>query len=145
MKRIPIVNAFLVCDSVSRDALTGKMSLFGIFKVVFAQQVPATHPSLALYVCLTDAEGEYELWVDVVYVPKNARIARFPPIEHGSLRVTSNNPLDYAEVVFDIRGLTFSEFGEYEFRLFIDGRPMALRRIWVKNVQEVPNAFQGVL
>ncbi len=145
MKRIPVVNAFLVCDSSSRDSMTGKVSFFGIFKFIFTQQVPATHPSIVLYASLTDIEGEYDLWVDVVYVPQNARIARFPPDEHGAMRVTSNNPLDYVEVVFDIRGLTFSEFGEYEFRLFVDGRPLALRRIWVKHFQEAPDTLKGVI
>jgi len=137
MKRLPIVSAFLVCDSVSRDALTNKTSLFGIFKRVFAPGVPATHPSLALYVSLTDMEGEYELWIDVIHVPSNTRIARFPPDEQGTLRVTANDPLDYVEVVFDIHGLIFKDFGEHEFRLFVDGRPMALRRIWVHELKEV--------
>ncbi|MCS7264329.1 MAG: hypothetical protein NZ805_05795 [Armatimonadetes bacterium] len=105
---------FLVCDSVSRDVETNKTSLFGIFTNIFARQTPATHPSLTLYVSLTDAEGEYDFWVEFVYVPENARIARFPPAESGSLKVTSNDPLGYVEVVFNIYGLTFKDFGEYE-------------------------------
>jgi len=145
MKRLPTANAFLVCDSVSRDALTGKISLFGIFKFIFAQRVPTTHPSFVLYASLTEMEGEYELWVDVVHVLTNTRIARFPPPEQGTLKVTANNPLDYVEVAFDIRGLTFVEFGEYEFRLFIDGRPVALRRIWVKSIEDAPNELKEVL
>ncbi len=46
MKSLPIVNTFLVCDSVSRDASTDKTSLFGIFTTIFAHQVPPTHASL---------------------------------------------------------------------------------------------------
>jgi hypothetical protein len=145
MKRLPIVSAFLVCDSVSRDASTGKTILFGIFTIIFARQVPTTHPSLFLYASLTEMSGEYELWVDVVHVPSNTRVARFPSIEQGALKVTANNPLDYVEVVFDIRGLTFKEFGEHEFRLFIDGRPMAFRRIWVRSIEDAPSELRGVL
>jgi len=145
MKPLPIVNAFLVCDSASRDSMTGKTSLFGIFKVIFTRQLPVTHPSLVLYASLTEMEGEYELWVDVVHVPSNTRIARFPLPEQGMLKVTANNPLDYVEVVFDIRGLTFTEFGEHEFRLFIDGRPVALRRIWVKGIEDAPKELKEVL
>jgi len=145
MKRLPIVSAFLVCDSVSRDASTGKTILFGIFTIIFARQVPTTHPSLFLYASLTEMSGEYELWVDVVHVSSNTRIARFSSVEQGALKVTANNPLDYVEVVFDIRCLTFKEFGEHEFRLFIDGRPMAFRRIWVRSIEDAPSELRGVL
>jgi uncharacterized protein YbdZ (MbtH family) len=136
MKPLPIVSAFLVCDDASRDAMTGKVSLYGIFKTIFTAQVPTAHPSLVLYASLTEAQGEYELWVEFVHVPMNRRIARFPSPEEGALRIKADSRLDYIEVVFKVHWLPFPELGEYEFRLFVDGRPSALRRVWVLSSPE---------
>lgn len=148
MKPQPVANAFLLCDSVSRDARTGKTSLFGIFNMIWVQQTPTVHPFLAIYACLTEAKGEYEVWVEVVHVPTNQRVARFPTTEQPPLLIKADSPLaplDYVELVFEVRNLPLQELGEYEFRLFVDGRITALRRLWVASLAEAPEPLKEVL
>jgi hypothetical protein len=140
MKPIPVASAFLVCDSFVQDAATGKFTLVGIFNTISAPMFPTTHHSLSLFVSLTDAEGDYEVRIDLVKVKDNLVIARVPP-PGESLRLTSQNRLAYHEFVVTLHGLQFSEPGEYEFRLFVDGRAVALRRIWV---QQMPPSQQEV-
>lgn len=132
MKPVPIVSAFLVCDSVIKDADTGKVSLIGLFNAINVSQFPAVHPSLALFASLTDAEGEYDVRVDLVHVASNTLTARFPPPDKPPMRIASDERLNYTDLIVRLQGLRFDEPGEYEFRLFVDGKLIALRRFWVR-------------
>ena len=59
-KPVPIPLAMLICDTVIEDKLTGKKSLIGLFNSINAKSVPITHPSLNVYITLTEGRGSYE-------------------------------------------------------------------------------------
>ena len=54
----PILLALVLCDGTIREAGTNKLSLIGTFNGVFAPNFPCTHPSLSVYVALTDGRGK---------------------------------------------------------------------------------------
>jgi hypothetical protein len=50
--------AFLICDSVSRDQQTGKWIIHGVFNVIWAQRFPAIHPAMDLFFRLRFTEAD---------------------------------------------------------------------------------------
>jgi len=51
----------LICDNAIREEGTGKVSLIGIFEQVRSDTFPFGLFSLAVYVKVTDAQGDYNL------------------------------------------------------------------------------------
>lgn len=59
----PTVKSFLTADNVFRQD-TGKWCLIGIFTMISARQFPVLHPSLGLYLAVSDAQGDYDVRVE---------------------------------------------------------------------------------
>ncbi len=57
----PSLSALLVCDMVIEDKMTNKKSIIGSFTDIWAQTFPCVQPRMAVYFCLTDAEGSYDI------------------------------------------------------------------------------------
>ena len=115
---IPKANAMLICDQVLTEAGTNKKSLIGIFENIGAAQFPAVHHSLSVYVKLTDAKGNYKFQLDLVDLTSNAVITKCEIPNEFQM----NDPLRTSELVFNLEGLRFPHPGEYEFRIFANGR-----------------------
>ena len=76
----PIIHAFLVCDTIIIDSLTGKKSLIGAFTHLWAKTFPCHHPQIGVYFSLTDAEGRYAFEIQLIYLDKDQTVGK------GSLR-----------------------------------------------------------
>ncbi len=118
---VPSVQAFLVCDMVIADAGTGKKSIIGTFTHISAKNFPCQHPKMALYVCITDADGSYQFEIELVYLNEDKIIgkARFPEV------VKITNRLDIIDFGINIPPVPLPGPGRYEFRLFAEGRFLA--------------------
>jgi len=112
----PFLNAMLICDTTLRDQGTNKVSLIGIFDNVFASRFPARHGLLTVYANLTDAQGAYQMRLDLI------RLRDLVVIGQGQLDVTLEDRVGVAELEFQLSNLVFTEPGRYEFRLFANGR-----------------------
>ncbi|HTL48067.1 MAG TPA: hypothetical protein VL688_08430 [Verrucomicrobiae bacterium] len=115
---IPKTNAMLICDYVITEQETNKKSLIGIFENIGAVKFPFMHPSLSVYIKLTEARGTYRFRLDLVNLQSNAVTGQ------GEIPndITIDSPLTSHELVFNLRGLKFMEPGEYEFRIYANDR-----------------------
>jgi hypothetical protein len=57
------------------DKATSKKSLIGAFTHIWAQGFPCVHHKMAVYFCLTDAEGDYEVVLRLVNSDTEAILA----------------------------------------------------------------------
>lgn len=112
----PIVQAILVCDSVILDSVTGKKSIIGTFTHLWAARFPCQHHQMGVYFCLTDAEGNYEFELRLVYLDQDQLIGK------ASLSpVDIKDRLQIHDFGVNIPSLVFPGPGRYEFRLFANG------------------------
>lgn len=114
----PKANAMLVCDYVITEQGTKKKSLIGIFENIGTGSFPFIHPALSVYIKLTDAMGTFKFRLELVHL-RTAKV-----IGQGEIPtvVTIPSPLLSHELVFNLRGLKFSDPGDYEFRIYANDR-----------------------
>jgi hypothetical protein len=117
----PFVHAVMMCDYTIRDRDTGKTSLIGIFDRVEAPDFPVIHPSLFVYVNMTDVEGEYVVGLEL------RRAGTMKRLGYGERIVTYSDRLAQAEVIFNLRNVMFEEAGAYEFRVHANGEDIGGR------------------
>jgi hypothetical protein len=117
----PSVQAFLVCDNVIADGTTGKKTIVGIFTHVRARSFPCLVGQLALYFCLTDAEGKYQFDIELMYLDEDKLIgkASLPGIAEIKDR------LDIIDAGVTLPPTMFPGPGRYEFRLLANGQFIA--------------------
>ena len=122
----PIPLAMVVCDQAYRDSMSQKISLLGLFSVIFAPEVPARHPYLTVYLSLTDAKGLVQLKVKIVDINELR-----PPIATVEIELEIDNPLQVFEPILPLSSLEFPEFGEYRVQTFSGEDLLVERRITV--------------
>ena len=112
----PSIHAFLVCDTIIIDSLTGKKSIIGAFTHLWAQKFPCQHPQVGVYFSLTDAEGKYDFEIQLFYLDQDQLVGK------GSLpSIEIPNRLATQDFGVNIPYLVFPGPGKYEFRLYADG------------------------
>jgi hypothetical protein len=112
----PSLNAMLVCDLTIREERTGKVSLIGVFENIAASAFPTVHRALAVYAQLVDAEGEYDIRLELVRLDDARAVAE------GRMK---------AMFVFNLENLAFERPGRYEFRLHANDRFVASKSFTV--------------
>ena len=131
----PSVQAFLVCDSIIEDSLTKKKSLIGIFTHLQAVTFPFHHQQLGLYFCMTDAEGTYQVEIDLVYVNTDQLVCR------ASLpNIVIGDRLQISDFGINMPALLFPAPGRYEFRLRMNSRVIAQKDFHVIQLSAPPGA-----
>ncbi|HEX9420024.1 MAG TPA: hypothetical protein VGA81_13305 [Methylomirabilota bacterium] len=120
----------LLCDQAIREGGTNKVTLVGIFDRIWNTQFPFqwTRPT-AIYARVTDAEGEYDIRLELVRLDDEQTIGRFEG------RATLAGRMESSELIFPIDTLAFERPGRYEFRLFANRRQVGGMALSV--VQEV--------
>jgi len=113
-RRQPEVLAMILCDQVIRDQITGKMSVIGSFSEIKAAEFPATHKNMAVYVALTEGEGDYEGCLRFSFAETDEVLLSIAGKMH--LR----QPLDVAELHFFIAALPLPRAGKYRFDFVCD-------------------------
>ena len=118
---LPVLNALLVCDEAIKEEGTGKITLIGIFETMRVPRFPARLPRLCVYVKMTDAEGQYEITLQLI------RLDDLQVIGERRLTAALGDRMAAGELVFRFRTLTLLQPGRYEFRLFADGRTLGAK------------------
>jgi len=126
-KLIPL--AMVVCDSVIQDVKTKKKSLIGIFSQINAVKTPVRHPQLSVFVILTEGNGRYDCELRCLYDRDNRLVMK----ANGSIEF--NSPQQILELVFDLNGPVFPEFGPYRFEFLVEGEPLISRKLTVVEMQ----------
>lgn len=127
----PLVLAMIVADTVLHDLLTDKMTIQGTYQVVRAESFPYRHPSLVVYVALTEGYGETSVRLRLVDVDE----ADAPILELESV-LDFADPFDVLQVVFAPASVVFPEPGDYRLQLFGAGEPLLERRLQVRSVAD---------
>jgi len=114
MPQIPSVRSFLIADLVFQ-AMSRKWCVIGVFDRILAPKFPVVHPSLGLFVVLSDAEGEYAVRVEFCSADEQV-LAVFEGIR---LNVTDR----LASVSFGLQTnhLPIPAPGRFFFKLYFNG------------------------
>ena len=113
----PNIQAFLVCDTIIIDSLTGKKSIIGAFTHLWAKTFPCQHPQMGVYFCLNDAEGEYQFEISLIYLNKNQIVGK------GAISpITIQNRLETHDFGLNISAIILPGAGRYEFQLYANGQ-----------------------
>jgi hypothetical protein len=126
------VDLFVLCRSATADG--GTLNLLHTFDVIHGDTVPLTHRSCAIAALLRfgkDDVGSHEIrlcFEDEIGKPKDY-LAR-------TIEVKFHNHTDLPTLTYpfiaDISEISFPEFGDYKTSLFVDGKRLASRPIFVR-------------
>lgn len=124
----PEVKSFLIADMVIQEKGTNKWSAIGLFDRIAAVKFPCLHPSLGIYVRLSDAEGEYAVRVELA----DSRGQKLAVFEGLKIKVASR--LDSLDLGIRTRNLPLPQPGRYDFNLycndeFVKNFPLVVTRI----------------
>jgi hypothetical protein len=125
----PSIKALLVCDAVAQESGTGKKSILGLFNYINVGSFPCSHPQMAVYFCIVDAEGLYNFRLELVRLNTDEIIAKG---EFGPLEVKDRFQVLDASIT--LRGLIFPEEGKYEYRLFANGTFLESKELTLKKI-----------
>ena len=131
---LPSIHAMLVCDMVIKESGTNKHSAIGIFTDVLASSYPMMLNPLAVYVCLSDAIGSYDLVMELVDLEQDRALGRVQ-----GLKLQAKDKLQSHDFGIRFVNTVFPRPGKYEFRLLADGRQLGGKTL---RVREMP--AQGI-
>jgi hypothetical protein len=130
--RPPIVKSFLIADAVLQDRLTGKWSIIGVFDRVMAPSFPVVHPTVALYLRLSDAQGKYKIRVEFRDA-SDRRVGLFEGIE-----LEVKDAAQAIEVGLPTHMLPLEKPGKYQFQLFINEEFLSSAELTVMQISPPP-------
>lgn len=112
------VQAFLLCDSVIRDAQSGKAFLQGVFDRIWVRALPATHRECAAYFRIRfEDQARHSFNLNIKAPSGLSQPTPESPIVLG--------PTNIAEGAIKIEGLPLPDEGRYEIQFLIDGTKVA--------------------
>jgi hypothetical protein len=128
MKQAQLVYT-IICDDV-RVEMGNKLSLMGVFENVFF----TAFPSLLLKVAIVnhwEGMGEFETQVKILH-PDRRELAVAAPSRF------TIDPNGYADNVTLFTNVAFERSGTYIAQVFLDGRAVTEKRIFVHLIQQPP-------
>ncbi|MBI5306852.1 MAG: hypothetical protein HZB37_00550 [Planctomycetes bacterium] len=131
----PEITSFLLADMVIQEKGTNKWSAIGIFDRIQTASFPFVHPSLALYIRLSDAEGDYAIRVE--FCDDNDHILGV----FEGITLTVSSRLHNPELGIRTVNLHIPRPGKYYFKLYFNGEfsrdiPLLVREI-AQNTEKV--------
>ncbi len=110
----PQLLAWLTCDSIYVDPVTGKQSLLGIFSKIKARNFPFAHPKMVWFISLTDCPtGKHTLTISMGLPMEPAR-------EILSREFVSDSPAQRINLINEIQNLKFEEPGNHSIVIDVD-------------------------
>lgn len=104
----------MIADQVFQQ-LSGKWCIIGAFDRIFAPRFPAVHPSLALFVEIADAVGDYDVAISFCN-SKDQILSALP-----GMRLNVKDRLVPAKFGIQTYGLPIPAPGRYSFKLYFNG------------------------
>lgn len=111
----PSLQSFLIADKVIQEKGTNKWSVIGIFDRILARNFPLMYYSLAPYIRLGEAEGEYDIKVE--FCDEAGRILSV----FEGLKLVVHSKLVTPELGIQTYNLPLPRPGKYFFRLYFNG------------------------
>ena len=108
------VLAFLTCDGIHIDPLSGKHTILGVFSNLHAERFPVVHPRMIWFLTLMDVPvGSHHLTMSIGLPTESARVVVDRDFE-------SNSPIQRINLINDIQNLRFKTPGDYSIMVEID-------------------------
>lgn len=131
----PQCAALILCDHVIEDVRTRNKSLISMFNGVLSANIPVRHDKMCAYASFTGGRGEVpialRLCFDREYQTDLLRL-------DGGVDFPLNSPNAVVDMVFEIRGFVFPQFGGYTFEILCEGVPLMQRRFNVTQATVEP-------
>jgi hypothetical protein len=128
----PILLALVICDTVIREAGSGKLSLIGTFSGIFSTSFPMTHHSLSVYIAITEGRGRMKCRLRLVSLDDNNVVFELPgDIEFGG-------PMNVGEMVFQWNQVRFEKPGVYAFEFWVGNELLGSRKLHAQKVDKPP-------
>lgn len=118
----------VVCDAVWRDPATGKHFIMGCFSAIGAHAFPTVHPTLAVYLSLTEGYGKIPLLLRLVDGESGI-------LHELRIDVDFSDPRAIAEIAMQFQNLNFKAPGEYRLQLHAGDAFVMERRIMVHDLR----------
>ncbi len=128
----PIPLSMVLCDQVHRDPTTGKPYLMGCFATIGATSFPIVHPSLSIFLELTNGRGKVPFRIQVVDVNEDHK-----PICVVEQELEFDDPRLVGQLDLRMVGLKFPKADEYRVQVFACGEFLVERRITVVNIESL--------
>jgi hypothetical protein len=127
----PYPLAMVICEGIWHDPGSGKRFLLGCFSTIGARQFPAVHPTIAIYVAISNGHGK---------VPFKAQLVDADE-EHDPLWIVEgeielDDPRAVAELDFVVAGMSFPAPGEYRVQFHACGEFLIERRLMLVEVAQ---------
>lgn len=123
----PVLLAWLMCDGVHADPMTGKHTLLGVFSSIRVREFPATHPRMFWFLSLTDCSvGQHELKISF-----GQDMSQTQPIITREFE--SRNPLHKINLINELRNLTIPAEANYAIVIEVDDHPILVTNLAVGN------------
>jgi hypothetical protein len=134
--KLPICLAFILCERVTHDPLTGQHTLINLLDDVRVLRVPCVCPSLFVYAELTGSQGQVDLDVRLVrLLGVSATAGASTPGEVVSAwrcgAASLRNPGAIAKIDIRLQEIWLPAGGDYLFILVVNGTPLVSRRFTV--------------
>jgi len=129
----PILLALVLCDTTIREEGTHKLTLIGIFNGLFAPSFPCVHPSLSVYVALTDGRGEVPCRLRMTYLETGQEVFSLTGSVHFQ------DPTGVSELVFLLQQLRLEQAGDYSVEFFAESEMLGSRKLRVQPAERKRN------
>ena len=130
----PTCLSLILCDSVIEDSRSRNKSLINMFNGILSPATPVRHDKMCAFAAFTGGRGQVPINLRLCYDPDYATdLLRLG----GKVQFTAENPHSVVDMVFEIRGFVFPNFGNYTFEL-LGGESLLMSRRFT--VTQAPKA-----
>ncbi len=110
--------AWITCDGIHIDPMTGKHTLLGVFSSIRARQFPVVHPRMIWFLSITDVpEGRHRLTASIASPDQALKQLIDREFE-------SQTPAQRINLINDIQNLRFEAPGNYIIDIEINERSL---------------------
>ncbi len=110
--------AFITCDGIHIDPLSGKHTILGVFSNLQAERFPVVHPRMIWFLTVMDVPvGSHHLSISIGLPTESPRTVVDRDFE-------SRSPAQRINLINDIQNLRFKAPGDYTIMIEIDDEPL---------------------
>ena len=131
------IEAFLLCDCATDSQ--GKLNVLGAFDTIGALEMPFVYPACAIAARIRfekDEQGRHDVRVTVIDEDGEKII---PPLDGKlQLQMPDGPYTAVSNLIVNIHGLKFTDFGQYSIDIAIDSKHIASLPLYVRDRKGPP-------
>ncbi len=130
------VEVIVLCDAATE--YQGKLNILGTFDAIWARSIPAVHPMCALALRLRFSkieEGEHKVRLNIIDEDGKPVIKTLETNVNVQFKESMLTSVA-VNMILNIQGIKFPDYGTYSIDLAVDGRQEASLPIYVNQAPE---------